>query len=58
MAHLCPDCGDPCTCHGDTTRVVLDHAQPIDCDHCGALESLVDENPEAFDDDLDELLEP
>lgn len=54
MAHLCPDCGSPCFCHGDTSRVVLDSATVSDCEHCGALESLVDEHPEAFDDNVDD----
>lgn len=52
MAHICPRCGAICTCHGDTINIVLD--TPEDraiCEHCTALEQLVEENPEAFDDD-------
>lgn len=54
MAHLCPDCGEPCTCSGDTGRIILDRLDWPMCEHCGALEQLVDEDPEAFDDDVDD----
>ena len=53
MAHFCPDCGEICICSGDTSRIILD-CGVVDCAHCGALEQLVDEDPEAFDDDVED----
>lgn len=57
MAHLCPNCDAICACSGDTSSIIVDRAGIMDCDHCAdaALDALVDEDPEAFDDgDLDE----
>lgn len=47
MAHVCPQCNEPCECHDDTGRVVSLY-MPADCTHCARVE---DEDDEVFDDD-------
>lgn len=52
MAHLCPNCDEPCQCSGDDSPILTPRV--VDCEHCDPLDDLVDENPEAFEDIEDE----
>jgi len=51
MPHLCPECNQECTCHGDTGRIVRIEIPEEGCAHCAPLE---DEDPNDRDGEDDD----